>query len=238
VSDNNPTEEVRKIMRELRSAAAAPGAASSAHLDDDAIATIVNGIEPNTHRDAIAHLSGCGECRERLTAIANLLDDSSIAAEVERLDSPARRIAARRWSPARWGAVGTLAAAAVLAIVFVGPDKLNVRAGRSVVSSEMRREGTVTTTAPPRILSPAAIDANDSLRWTSVPSADLYRVQVWDREGTVVLAMDTRDTSLALPAQLTRAGGSYLWEVKARTGWDRWVSSDFLEFTIRSPSVP
>lgn len=41
--------------------------------------------------------------------------------------------------------------------------------------------------------------ANDSLRWTSVPGAELYRVQVWDREGNIVLAQDARDTTLARP---------------------------------------
>jgi hypothetical protein len=237
VSDNHPTEEIRDIMRKLRSAGPVDDRALSAHLDDDVIATIVEGIDPNTHREAIAHLSECGDCRRRLTAVANLLDDALVAAEVDNLEPSVKRVAARRWSPAQWGIVGTLAAAAGLAIVLVGPDKLNVRAGGSVVFSEMRREGTVTTTAPPRILSPAAIGAGDSLRWTSVPGADLYRVQVWDREGNVLLAMDTRDTTLALPAQISHAGGSYLWEVKARTGWDRWVSSDFLELTIRVPSA-
>jgi hypothetical protein len=237
MSDNHPTEDIRDIMRELRSAGPVDGRAPSTHLDDDLIATIVEGIDPNTHREAMAHLSGCTDCRRRLTAVANLLDDPSVAAEVDRLEPPVKRVAARRWSRAQWGAVATLAAAAGLAIVLVGPDKLNVRADGSVVSSGMRREGTVTTTAPPRILSPTALGGNDSLRWTSVPGADLYRIQVWDRQGTVVLAMDTRDTAFALPAQLTRTGGSYLWEVKARTGWDRWVSSDFLEVTVRAPST-
>ena len=237
MTDNHPTDKIRDIMRELRSAGPVDDRTSSAHLDDDVVATIVEGINPNTHRGAMAHLSECAECRRRLTAVANLLDDASVAAEVDNLEPSVKRVAARRWSAAQWGAVATLAAAAGLAIVLVGPDKLNVRADGPVVSSETRREGTVTTTAAPRILSPAAIGAGDSLRWTSVPGADLYRVQVWDREGNVLLAMDTRDTALALPAQITHAGGSYLWEVKARTGWDRWVSSDFLEFTVRSPSA-
>jgi hypothetical protein len=125
----------------------------------------------------------------------------------------------------------------VATIIVAGPDKLGSRTNGPAVSSETRREGTVTMTAPPRTLSPSAIGPDDSLRWTSVTGADLYRVQVWDRQGNVVLSTDTRDTALVLPRPLTSKGASYLWEVKARTGWDRWVSSDFLELTVRAPSA-
>jgi hypothetical protein len=208
-----------------------------AHLDDDVIAAIVDGMNPDSHREALAHLSECSECRARLVAVANLVDDSLIAEEVEKLERSEKSRAAKRWTPAYWAAAATLAAAAVVTIVVVRPDKLDTPVNGSAVSSETRREGTVTTTAPPRILSPAAIGPDDSLRWTSVTGADLYRVQVWDREGNVVLATDTRDTALAIPRALSSKGGSYLWEVKARTGWDRWVSSDFLELTVRATSA-
>ncbi len=202
---------------------------SSHHLDADVIAAIVDGMDRDSHREAIAHVSGCSECRARLAAVANLLDDPLVAVEIKNLDAQATR----RRAAAYWTAGATLAAAAAITIIFVGPNKLNRRADEPVASSETRREATVTTTAPPRILSPSAIGTNDSLRWTSVPGADLYRVQVWDREGNVKVSQDTRDTVLALPSQITRAGGSYLWEVKARTGWDRWVSSDFLEMNVK-----
>jgi hypothetical protein len=208
---------------------------ATAHLDDDVIAAIVDGMDRDSHREALTHLSGCSECRARLVAVANLIDDSLIAEEIEKLEPSVKHRAVRRWTPAYWGAAATLAAAAVVTIVLAGPDQLGSRAKASRVDSETRREGTVTTTAPPRILSPAAIGPDDSLRWTSVTGADLYRVQVWDREGNVVLATDTRDTALAFPRPLASKGGSYLWEVKARTGWDRWVSSDFLELTVRAP---
>jgi len=209
----------------------------AAHLDDDIIAAIVDGMNRDSHREAIAHLGECSECRARLVAVANLLDDSAITEEIEKLDPSVRRGAPRRWTPAYWGAAATLAAAAAVTIVLVRPDNVNLRPNGSVVSTETHREGTVTTTMPPRILSPASIGRGDSLRWTSVTGADLYRVQVWDREGNVVLSTDTRDTVLAFPRLLAGKGGSYLWEVKARTGWDRWVSSDFLELTVRTPST-
>lgn len=200
---------------------------SSAHLDDDAIAAIVDGAD---HTEAFAHLNECGDCRARVAALANLLEDSAVAAEIKNLDAPATR----RRSAAYWTGGAALAAAAAIAIVFVGQTKLNRGVNEQpVASSETRREATVTTTAPPRILSPAIIGAHDSLRWTSVPGADLYRIQVWDREGNVLISEETRDTLLALPPNVARRGGSFLWEVKARTGWDRWASSDFLELNVK-----
>lgn len=198
------------------------------HLNDDVIATLAERTDDTDHREAIAHLSECSECRARLVAVMNLLDDDAVTAGIEALDPSVRRIAARRWSPVRLAAITTLAAAAVVTIVIARPNKSPSQA----VIPSATREATVTTTAPPQIVSPAIVSAGDSLRWTSVRGADLYRVQVWDREGNVVFTTDTKDTTLLLPLPITR-GGSYLWEVKARTGWDRWVSSDFLEMNVR-----
>ena len=198
------------------------------HLDDDVIATLAERTDDTDHREAITHLSECTECRSRLVAVMNLLDDDAVAGEIEELDPSVKRIAASRWSPARWAAITTLAAAAVVTIVIARPGKSPSHA----VIPSATREATVTTTAPPRIISAANVSTGDSLRWTSVRDADLYRVQVWDREGNVVFTTDTKDTTLLLPPPITR-GGSYLWEVKARTGWDRWVSSDFLEMNVR-----
>jgi hypothetical protein len=202
---------------------------SGPHLHDDDIASLAERVDEDARREAIAHLSECAECRSRLVAVMNLLDDDVIAAEINAVDPLVKRIAARRWSPAGWAAITTLAAAAVVTIIIARPEK----SSRQTAIPSPTREATVTTTAPPRIISPAIVSSGDSLRWTSVRGADLYRVQVWDREGNVVFATDTRDTTLLLPPPITR-GGSYLWEVKARTGWDRWVASDFLEFTIRN----
>jgi len=199
------------------------------HLDDDLIATLAERVGEGDQRDAIAHLGQCTECRARLTAVMNLLDDDAIAAEINAVDPSAKRIAARRWSPGRWAALTTLAAAAVVTIVIA--RRTNSPLGSEI--TPVTREATVTTTAPPRILSPAVIGTHDSLRWTSVPGADLYRVQVWDREGNVLVSEETRDTLLSLPPKVARGGGSFLWEVKARTGWDRCVSSDFLELNVK-----
>jgi hypothetical protein len=205
------------------------------HLDDDVIAAVVDGGDTNARLDAITHLNECAECRDRLAAVAKLMDDSVVAREIE-LVAPAKVFPLRRWTPPRWAAVTMVAAAAGLAIVLLTPTRSGIQRLQNV-PSEVRREGTLTTTAPPQILSPRGFaGSNDSLRWTTVVGADLYRVQIWNRDGTIVWSTETRTTSVPVPSQLIAAGGSYLWEVKARTGWDRWVASDFLEFTIRNGS--
>jgi len=219
VSDYFPSEDVNKVMRDLRAASRSSDALPDDHLDDDQIAAMIAGIEPGEKPLTIEHLSRCVECRDRLTAVANLLDDPQVAAAMPRTDTVRKRIL----SPARWASIAALAAAAAVTIVLVRPAE-----------TELRREGTLTTTAAPKVLSSAILtSATDSLRWTHIPGADLYRVQVWNHEGTVVWSADTRDSVIAPPASILRDGASYLWEVKARTGWDRWVSSDFEELSVR-----
>jgi hypothetical protein len=202
------------------------------HLDDSALAAIVDG--DSTQVAAIAHLSACEDCRRRLSAVALLVDDPAIRTEVEALEADRAQFRIpKRWRPASIAVIGTLAAAAVAALVIGLPNR-SVKSSASPQADSIYREGALTTTAPPRIISPpATASRNDALRWTTVPGADIYRVQVWNTDGSVVFSTDTRDTTAALPPELNKSGATYLWEVKARTGWDRWVSSEFLEFTIR-----
>jgi hypothetical protein len=66
-----------------------------------------------------------------------------------------------------------------------------------------------------------------------VPHADRYQVKVFDRDGTLVLDQATADTTLAMPAQLIRTSATlYECKVEARISWDRWVASEWGEFTI------
>jgi hypothetical protein len=220
------------VIAVLRSTARADAAVPGVCLDEVDLAGLVDAPDPATQRDSIAHLAGCEACRTRLAAVVQLLVDGAVAAEVARLEQPTspRRL---RLLPA--GALAG-AAAAALAAVMLWPE-----AGRMPVSESARdvdalRERTVTATVAPRIIAPdPTAGAEDSMRWTSVPRADLYRITVWDRGGTVVWEGQTRDTVLALPATLPRGDGeTYLWVVDARTGWDRWVSSELHEFTIRT----
>ena len=193
------------------------------HLSPEQIAAIVEG-DAKKENDVILHLAECDECRARVTAVANLLDDHEVSAAMP----SSRTIVFPRSSSTRWTMLATLAAAATVTIILANP----INSGRD--DSQAQREGTLTASAAPQILSDAVVSgAQDSLRWSAVSGADLYRVQLWNREGTVVWSADTRQTSAAIPDRLLRNKASYLWEVKARTGWDRWVSSDFLNLEVR-----
>jgi hypothetical protein len=205
------------------------GAISSACLDDDIIAGLADAVDREADRDSISHLATCAHCRARLAAVVHLLRDRSIAEEVERL-------APRRQSGSLIAGVLTSAAAAALAGLMLWPEGGKIQLRRAPLQSVVRREGIVTATVAPRIVSPAVVaTAGDSLRWTTVPRADLYRVIVWNRAGAVVWQGETRDTALPLPPKFTGGGSTrYLWKVDARTGWDRWVSSALRELTIRT----
>lgn len=232
----------RDRLRELRGIAAQLGLSdvessplAAPCLDDDAVAMIAAGdvIDP-AYSEAIRHLGGCSYCRQRLATIAHLLDDSEIAAEIDQLADPQERGRFGRRRLYQISAAAMLTAAAV-AMLLVRPESFSFRDAVSPNAVQTSREEAVSTVAAPRILSPATVAGSaDSLRWTGVPQADLYRIRIWNREGDVVWATDTRSTALPIPRELAHDGGTYLWEVKARTGWDRWVTSDFLEFTIHS----
>jgi hypothetical protein len=92
----------------------------------------------------------------------------------------------------------------------------------------VHRSGTITTTPPPSLAVPIA----DSVRWTSVPLADRYRVTVYDDAGTLLLDTSTPDTAVALPVGLPPGPARYWSRVEARTGWDRWVESEWASFTV------
>jgi hypothetical protein len=228
----------RRRVRETRALAAMlhsiPVATLSSNcLDDDAIAALADGGDLTVARDAMVHVSACANCRARLAAVARLTEDATVRSEINALQPP-RRLTRQGWSRRQLTVSGGLAAAAAAAIVLLGPVRSRVSTDQTRANAGPHRELAITAATAPRIVSPIDIaDLADSLRWTSVPRADLYRVRIWNNEGTVVWTTDTRGTSVALP-QVVHPGTSYMWEVRARTGWDRWVSSDFVEFTIRA----
>ncbi|HUF25538.1 MAG TPA: hypothetical protein VMM18_01055 [Gemmatimonadaceae bacterium] len=195
-------------------------------LDEVDIARLIDGSSAEPDGAVLRHLASCAQCRAQLAASARVLEDPLVAAEVQRLAPP------RMTRRSRFTLVGGLAAATIAGILL-WPDAGLEHEGVVAFDSAAYRERTLTTTAAPRILGPVgAATMADSLRWSSVPGADLYRITFWRSDGTVAWAGEARDTVLPLPNNLTGAGSDVLlWEVKARTGWDRWVSSDLVEFT-------
>lgn len=223
-------QEIRAIAAVLHFTPAVPP--SSSCLDADAIAALVDGTSLDLGRAAIEHIAACASCRTRMAAVARLTADATIASEIRALE-PAKQLTLHRWSPRNITVAGGLAAAAVAAIVLLGPTRARLGPDEGSVVAEATREPATTTTAAPRVVSPTEFaERSDSLRWTSVPQADLYRVRIWNTEGTVLWTTETRETAAPLPG-IVQPGRSYLLDVKARTGWDRWASSDFVAFTLR-----
>lgn len=217
--------ELRELLGVVRSSLAGPPPDTPC-LDDVDIARLVDGSTAGLDGPAMRHLASCTRCRDQLAAAARVLDDPLVAAELERIAAP--RLTRR----SRLTIAGGLAAATI-AGVLLWPDAGVERGPELAFDSAAYRERTLTTTAAPRILGPlGAATLADSLRWSSVPGADLYRITFWRPDGTVAWSGEARDTVIPLPMDLTSAGSEVLlWDVKARTGWDRWVSSDLIEFT-------
>lgn len=221
-------EHLRHAAAALRASALAAPDPSTSCLDEDAISRLAEG-RPAHSEATLAHLLGCSRCRRRLVAVRQLLGDPAVTAEVRRISGPFSGHGGR---PGRAIIVMALATAAgVTALLLIPRSALTPPSHDAAPSLE--REGAITTTAAPRILGPAGPAApGDSLRWTSVPHADRYEVGVFDREGTVVWNPETRDTILPIPEPLFGSGTTtYLWRVKARTGFDRWVASEWADLT-------
>lgn len=220
---------VREAVHALRAGRPTEQAATGSCLGDAEIAALLDGGEPQPNERAIAHLASCGRCRGELAALTRLVRDPSVAREITALEPAAPKRGRPRFAPL---SVAAGLAAAALVAVTLGPRVFQNASGGDAAAT--LRERAITTTAAPRILGPfGAATQADSLRWTSVPRADLYRVTIWDREGTVVWQGETRDTVVGLTEALGRGRDvTLLWDVKARTGFDRWVASELTELTV------
>ena len=213
-------------IRHLRDAAASLQVSSDTvqdevHATADTLAALAEGNVAAVPASELDHVAECAECRSQLAMLSQTLEDPDVAAELRTLEARAIPRSSRLSLP--W--LGGLAAAAAAAIVLVGPIRSRETA--------THRESAITTTEAPRALAPIeAASPGDSLRWTTLPQADLYRVRIWNAEGVVVWSAETRDTVAVLPPMLTPAT-QYLWEVRARTGWDRWVGTDLIPFSLR-----
>jgi hypothetical protein len=195
-------------------------------LDEDTLAELVDGaLEPPRRADAMRHLAGCARCRGAVASLAEALASPEVAA------AAASRPRARRLL--RVG-IPAAAAAAVLFVAVLGRP-----AGRSDPPPAHRAPAD-TSAERPLALSPVGPGVRpESLRWQSVGGADLYRVTLYRADGRVLYARELRDTTTGLPDAIRLApGGSYLWMVEARTGWNRWSASPLFEFTVRRDGSP
>ena len=196
----------------------------SSCLTDDAIAALALPESGPLSADVIGHLAGCERCRARVTGAVAALRDPAIVAEIQRLESPHE--VKPFWRPMRKVALVAAVGGLLLVPTFM-------RERRPPVTRELRDDdAAITMTVAPTIVAPrGAAHSPASMMWTSVPGADRYEVTIFSREGLVVWTGESPDTTMPLPREVKPAT-TYLWKVRARTGFDRWTESDLLEFTV------
>lgn len=235
---------LREAAAALRHAAPAASPTDGC-LDDFAIAALADGeLAESEHVNAVAHLAGCARCRERIASVSRILRDPTVAAARQSIEAsgPARRDQPR-WTSGRRRLAGVsvaagLAAAAVMLVVLRPDDPTRTTIAGRPGGPVHRDQATLAASGAPRLISPTGAEAGDTLRWTSVPHADRYRVVVFDRQGNTVFEAQTTDTAIALPESPRVARSQVLlWKVAARTNWDRWVESELVELE-RAPSRP
>lgn len=226
--------EVAAVLQSSRGDSIATGDC----LDEMTVAKVVEqGVDAVESPAVIPHLTTCARCREQVASVARLLGDPSVATEIGRIKVATPPPARRPW---RLVGGGALVAAAAAATFMVGGSRNRVTVVEpltAVVGAQTHREPGMTTTVAPSVIAPiGAIGAADTFRWTSVPRADRYRLRVFDRGGTAVWEVEVNDTAVVRPDSIAGDRGStYLWKVEARTGWDRWVASDLVEFSVALP---
>ena len=182
------------------------------HLESTDVAGYVDRTLSSSDRARVEkHLAECEECRAEAVAVGRLL----------------RTVPVRRSHLLR---VGAAAAAAILLLV------LWPRAAEKPVVSPAYREHVITTSIAPVAVAPrgAATDLSRVI-WTAVPTADRYRVTLFDSVGHLLWETQTGDTSAVIPATVhLGAKRRFFWKVAARTGWHRWETSDLVDFSPRS----
>ncbi len=181
------------------------------HLTPEQTAGYLDRVLTEEQRATIeAHLAGCLECRDEVVALQPLVS----------VQSPRRKIL-------RAGiALGAAAAAVVVFLIQPGPVP-------SPQPSQHRdpSQGAVTVIVARTPVGPVSQPV--TLAWSSLDQVKRYRVLVFDAEGTILYRAEATDSVLALPDSLPLSPGqAYFWKVEADTGWDRWLSSKLVEFSV------
>lgn len=184
-----------------------------------------------------SHYLTCERCQNELRlafAIREALPEVRVADEKAAVGAapdiqPAHRRVVGRRLKVRTAAA--LATAAILAGLLLVPSTLDEE------SAPAHRDEATGVEVAPSLQAPAGVVAAvEQFQWSRVPAADLYRITVYEAEGAVVWEVETQDTSITPPDGTEfEPDARYIWKVAARVAWDRWVSSELLEFTISEP---
>jgi len=172
----------------------------SQHLETEEIAAYLSHGLPSTARSNLeAHLAACRLCRREVISARRLVRTRSFRNRLPILLPAA--IAA--------GLAISLVGRAVLAPTVVQPA---VRG--STATDEVERAATI------QALSPAegALVARNAVRftWSGDKRRPLYRLTLTEASGRALWLQDTRDSTLALPSDVTLSQGMmYYWYVDA-----------------------
>jgi len=170
------------------------------HLESAEVAAYLDrALSPAERARVDAHLADCAECRAEVREVAQLLQSRS--------------------RPHRWIAIGTVAAAAVIAgLLLVPGERVRTEAG----GAPRLREGAegvpaiaVVVPGESTAVAPGAV----VFTWRSAGADAHYRVRLMDAAGDVAWTVETHDTTVTLPSMLRLArGGGYFWYVDALLG--------------------
>jgi len=196
----------------------------SACLTDDVLVAFADGRLRNAEVLASTpHLSSCRRCQHELASLVRALNDPDVARAVRAGERGRLRVA---------GMLFPLAAAAATIIVLV------IRPEPQLPAPERQHRAPVLTPGgAPMAVSPVGpVSRVVDLRWSTVPHADVYLVTLFDTDGRVLFEAEADEPSMTLPDWVKLAPAQrYLWQVQARIGFDRWVSSDLVAFRLISP---
>lgn len=162
---------------------------------------------------ALDHVMACAACREEVEALRAVAKGTR--------PTPRFRVSAP-----------VLAAAAVLLVV--GSAALWRTLGTRWLAPDVPRGGDALVVVGPR--DEVAPEAARRLVWRAVSGAARYQVEVLDRDGSVVFAAETTDTTATVADSVTLAPGvPYRWWVRARldVGGERRALPR--EFRVRAP---
>ena len=210
---------LRAVMDRMRVSATSVHARERTHErsqcpTEDALAGFVAGTLGEEERSrCMDHLAGCSHCAGTVASVARALATDEIAREVRAVELPA----SRPWQ----SALLPLAGAAVLALILGWP------------STPPHRSTPVTEFPAATLIAPVGFVSDmPPLRWRAVPMADRYRVTLFAADGDVIYEEIVTDTVVIVPDSVpVRSGQTYFWMVAASTGWDRWVDSEWAEFS-------
>lgn len=187
-------------------------------LDADTVAALADGtLEDPARSEVLSHMAGCAFCRRAVASVAEAIADEPVTHEIEVVEG---RPQVSRRSRALWVAV-PIAAAATVVLLLGSPGRNGVphRGGTGVAPTPIDPRGTV--------------ESVSQLLWTSVRGSYRYRVTLFGTQGNVLYETEIADTVVALPNSMQLVSGqTYLWKVEARTGRDRWLTSELVDFVI------